>query len=81
MSAPTVAPLSVEVARETDAIELAEFVRRLGLAATCEGSTVRIDAARADIGCAVTAWLAESHAPLVPAGRRGGNLHLRPPSD
>ena len=81
MSATTAAPLSVEVARETDAIELAEFVRRLGLAATCEGSTVKIDAAREDIGCAVTTWLAVSQAPLVPAGRASGKLLLRPPSD
>jgi hypothetical protein len=81
MSTATARPLAVEVARETDAIELAEFARRLGLAATCEGSTVRIDAAHEDIGCAVTSWLAQSHAALVPAGRSSGKLVLRPPSD
>jgi hypothetical protein len=81
MSATTAPTLSVEVARETDALELAEFARRLGLAARCEGSTVKIDAAHEDIGCAVTTWLAESQAPLVPAGRSSGKLVLRPPSD
>jgi len=81
MSTTTASAVSVEVARETDAIQLAEFARSLGLAATCQGSTVRIDAAHEDIGCAVTSWLAQSHAPLVPAGRSSDKLLLRPPSD
>jgi hypothetical protein len=74
-------PLRVEVARETEAVDLARFVRELGLAVTRHGTTVEIREAHADIGQAVTTWLAEWHEPLVPAGRSGRTMRLGPQSD
>jgi hypothetical protein len=73
--------LRVEVARETDALDLARFVQELGLAVSCHGTTVEIFEPPADIGQAVTSWLANWHFPLVPAGRSGMTLTLRPPSE
>jgi hypothetical protein len=64
-------PLRVEVARETDAVDLARFVQALGLAVTRHGTTVEIRETPADIGQAVTTWLTEWHEPLVSAGRFG----------
>jgi hypothetical protein len=74
-------PFSVELARVTEAADLARFVRSLGLAVRRDGTTVEIADARADIERAVTSWLAEWHAPLVPDGRDGRTLTLRPPAD
>jgi hypothetical protein len=73
--------LRIEVARETDALGLARFVQGLGLAVSCHGTTVEIAEPPADIGQAVTTWLAEWELPLVPAGRTGRTLTLRPPSE
>jgi hypothetical protein len=73
--------LRVEVARETDALDLARFVQELGLAVSCHGTTVEIAEPPADIGQAVTTWLADWQLPLVPAGRSGRTLRLRPPSE
>ena len=74
-------PFSVELARVTEAADLAHFVRSLGLAVRREGTTVEIVAARADIERVVTSWLAQWRAPLVPDGRVGQTLTLRPPAD
>jgi hypothetical protein len=73
--------LRVELPRETEALDLARFVRELGLAASCHGTTVEIAEPPADIGQAVTTWLAHCQLPLVPAGRSGTTLTLRPPSE
>ena len=81
MSDAVATPLLVEVARENEAIDLARFVQELGLAVTHYGTTVEIREAPADIAQVVTAWLAEWHEPLVPAGRSGRTMTLRPPSD
>jgi hypothetical protein len=81
MSAAGGTALRVELARETAAADLERFVRALGLTATRQGTTVEIAETRVDIGEAVTTWLAEWHEPLVPAGRSGRTLTLRPPSD
>jgi hypothetical protein len=74
-------PLRVEFARVNEAIDLARFGQRLGLAVKREGTTVEIPEPPADIECAVTTWLAQWRAPLVPAGRSGQTLTLRPPAD
>jgi UDP-N-acetylglucosamine enolpyruvyl transferase len=66
--------LRVEVARETEAVDLARFVQELGLAVTRHGTTVEVAEAPADIGHAVTTWLAECHTPLVPAAAPGRHL-------
>jgi hypothetical protein len=81
MSSEPGASLRVEVARETDALDLARFVRELGLRVSCRGTTVEIVEPPADIEQAVTTWLADWQLPLVPAGRSGMTLTLRPPSE
>jgi hypothetical protein len=74
-------PLRVEFARVNEATDLARFVQRLGVAVKREGTTVEIPQAPADIERALTTWLAQWPAPLVPAGRSGQTLTLRPPAD
>lgn len=74
-------PLRIEFARVNEAMDLARFVQRLGLAVKREGTTVEITQAPADIERAMTTWLAQWRAPLVPAGRSGQTLTLRPPAD
>lgn len=81
MSDAVATDLRVGVARETEAVDLARFVQELGLTATCNGTTVEIREAPADISQAVTAWLAEWHAALVPAGWSEKIMLLRQPSD
>lgn len=74
-------PLRVEFARVNEAADRAGFVRGLGLVARREGTTVVIPHEHADIERPMRSWLAEWRTPLIPAGRAGQTLTLRPPSD
>jgi hypothetical protein len=81
MTGGTTPPLRVEVPRETDAVDLAEFVAELGLSVSRRGTIVEIAEQPAAIGSAVTSWLAARDVPLVPAGQSKETLMLRPPAD
>jgi hypothetical protein len=70
----------IDVARETDAEELARFAQTIGLTVSCNGTVVDFEDEDAEIGTAVAAWLASSRAPLVPTRLPDGSLALRPPA-
>jgi hypothetical protein len=70
----------IELARESEALDLEQFVGELGLHAYRDGRVIEIFDASATIGDAVTTWLAEWHEPLVPTELDDGVLALRPPA-
>lgn len=72
---------TIELARETDAVDFEGFVEGLGLHAQRRGTAVEILDTRCVVGATVTAWLAEQRRPLVPTALRDGELVLRPPAD
>jgi hypothetical protein len=73
--------MHVEVSRETEAEELARFARTIGLAVSCNGTVVDFEDENGEIAAAVSAWLANSGAPLVPTQLIDGSFALRPPGD
>lgn len=70
----------IELARESDAVDLERFVDELGLHALRNGTAIEILDASEAIGAAVTSWLAEWREPLVPSPLSDGVLALRPPA-
>jgi hypothetical protein len=70
----------IELARESEALDLERFVERLGLHAARAGRIVEISDGADAIGAAVMTWLAELREPLVPTRLPDGGLALRPPA-
>jgi hypothetical protein len=70
----------IELARESEALDLERFVDELGLHAHRDGRVIEIFDASSAIGDAVTTWLARWHEPLVPTELDDGVLALRPPA-
>ena len=70
----------IVLARESEAADLERFVDELGLHARREGTVLEILDASDAIGDAVTTWLAEWRAPLVPTNLENGSVALRPPA-
>lgn len=71
--------MHIELSRDTDAEELAQFARGIGLSVSCNGTIVNFEDENGKIAAAVATWLAESRAPLVPTRLADGALALRPP--
>jgi len=72
--------MRIELARESEAVDLERFVDELGLHARRGGTVVEIFDQSVAIGDTVTAWLAEWHEPLVPTPLEDGAVALRPPA-
>jgi hypothetical protein len=73
--------MQIDLARETDATDLAAFLARLGFEPSRDGSALDLDGSQELVERAVASWLGESQAALVPAAATGGRLVLRPPAD
>ena len=73
--------LHIDLARETDALDLEEFARGIGLSVRRDGTAIDILDERERIGETVMTWVAGRRAPVVPTPRRDGSLVLRPPAD
>ena len=70
----------IELARESEALDLERYVDELGLHARRDGTVVEIFDQPEAIGDAVTSWLAEWEDPLVPSALASGGLARRPPA-
>jgi hypothetical protein len=70
----------VDLARETDAVDLAQFADELGLRARISGTSVEFLEERDLIGDVVTTWLSEHSSELVPTRLEDGSIALRPPA-
>lgn len=73
--------MRIELARETDAADLARFVTNLGLSVKQDRTELTIGNSPDETVGAIESWLAESGAPLVPTVVGERELALRPQSD